>query len=262
LDKRTASAELITYKEFHPIAFKQFEPTEKLEFETFNAAVDEFFSKIEAQKQELQTKQQEELATKRVEAIREDHETRIRDLKQVEISSVLQAQAIERNLEKVDKALFIVQSKLAGGMDWRELEMYLNEERKKGDPVASIIVDLKLMENQIVLLLPCELEEEEEESDVSEAESLNSESEQETWQQKKKEHVYLELARIEIDLSLSAFANARRYYDMKRQSCRKYTKTADASEKVSFQIYSSSLYNSQSNSSLITLGTKIGQTKD
>jgi predicted ribosome quality control (RQC) complex YloA/Tae2 family protein len=234
LDKRTTPSESGGYKEFHPIVFKQLEAAERLEFETFNAAVDEFFSKIESQRVGLRTRQQEESAIKRLEAIREDHKARMRSLEESETSSVFKAQAIESNLEKVDQALFIVRSGLASGIDWRELEKTLDEEKKKGNPIAAMITSLNLAHNHMVLLLPHELDEDDA-FNVSETESeKDSDLEQELFQQRQKEHAYSGLAKVEIDLSLSAFANARRYYDTKRQSHRKHEKTVGASAKVSF----------------------------
>lgn len=40
---------------------------------------------------------------------------------------------------------------------------------------------------------------------------------------------------MDIDLGLSVYANARRYYDMKKQAAKKEQKTIDASNKVSIR---------------------------
>jgi hypothetical protein len=45
-------------------------------FPTFNAACDNFFSQLEAQKIELRTVQQEKNALKKLENVKKDHETR------------------------------------------------------------------------------------------------------------------------------------------------------------------------------------------
>jgi hypothetical protein len=47
-----------------------------LTFPTFNAACDNFFSQLEAQKIELKAVQQEKSALKKLENVRKDHETR------------------------------------------------------------------------------------------------------------------------------------------------------------------------------------------
>ena len=42
--------------------------------------------------------------------------------------------------------------------------------------------------------------------------------------------------KVDIDLGLSVYANARRYYDMKKQAAKKEQKTVDASNKVSIKL--------------------------
>jgi hypothetical protein len=40
-------------------------------------------------------------------------------------------------------------------------------------------------------------------------------------------------AKIDVDLSLTAFANAKRYFEHKKQSSQKHVRTLEAGEKVS-----------------------------
>jgi predicted ribosome quality control (RQC) complex YloA/Tae2 family protein len=191
---------------------------------------------------------------KRLDAIREDHRIRMLGLEEAETSSVLKAKLIEKSLQKVEQALFTVRSALATGMDWAELKELLREKTKRGDPTAAIIVDLDLSHNQIVVLLP-ELSGQEEDGKDYDRKSEGSndslftdeeddfESHQRT-SRGRQEVSHEKLVRIEIDLSLSAFANARRYYDVKKQSRQKHEKTAKASGKVVpvFSSYSIRLY--------------------
>ena len=68
----------LIFQEFHPFLFKQFEGKEHLlTYPTFNAACDNFFSQLEAQKIELKTVQQEKSALKKLENVKKDHETRL-----------------------------------------------------------------------------------------------------------------------------------------------------------------------------------------
>lgn len=164
------------------------------------------------------------------------------DLEEAEISSVRKAEIIENNLQKVEQALFTVRSALATGMDWAELKELLHEKTKKGDPTAASIADLDLSHNQIVVLLPEFSEKEEKDNDYDrKSEDSNDslfaddESDFESHQEISREHQeasHGKLVRIEIDLSLSAFANARSYYDVKKQSRQKHEKTVKASGKV------------------------------
>lgn len=50
---------------------------------------------------------------------------------------------------------------IATGMDWRELEQLIKEERRAGNPVAGLIHSLQLDQNKITLLLSNLLDEEE-----------------------------------------------------------------------------------------------------
>lgn len=223
------------YKEFHPIIPKQFEKMDRLEFETFNAAVDEFFSNVEAQRVESRSKLQEQSVMKRLNAIREDHKTRMLGLEESEASSVKKAKIIEDNLERVEEALFIIRSGLASGMDWTELKEVLNEETKKGNPITSMIADLDLAHNQIILFLPESTKDGNYDDDFDELsedsyEELEAHDEEESGflndsHEKKQQKITEQKLKIEIDLSLSAFANARLYYDMKKHSQQKHQKT-------------------------------------
>lgn len=67
--------------------------------------------------------------------------------------SVTLAELIEYNLEDVDAAILAVRSALATGMNWNDLIRMIKEERKAGNPVASIIHSLQLEKDQITLLL-------------------------------------------------------------------------------------------------------------
>jgi hypothetical protein len=60
------------FDEFTPLLLKQHEGREWVQFETFDAAMDEFFSKVEGQKLEQQQKQQEVAALSRLDKIKAD----------------------------------------------------------------------------------------------------------------------------------------------------------------------------------------------
>lgn len=60
------------YDEFCPILLNQFKSREYVKFETFDAALDEFYSKIESQRSEQQQKAKEGSATQKLKKIRKD----------------------------------------------------------------------------------------------------------------------------------------------------------------------------------------------
>lgn len=60
------------YDEFCPLLLNQFKSRESIHFETFDAALDEFYSKIESQRAEQQQRAKEDTATSKLNKIRSD----------------------------------------------------------------------------------------------------------------------------------------------------------------------------------------------
>lgn len=60
------------YDEFCPLLLNQFKSRDSISFETFDAALDEFYSKIESQRSEQQQKAKESSATQKLDKIRTD----------------------------------------------------------------------------------------------------------------------------------------------------------------------------------------------
>ena len=89
----------------------------------------------------------------------------------------------------------------------------MKEAQAQGDPVASAIKGLKLDSNHIAMVLTDPYPE-----DYSDEEESNNQSNKPV--------------KVDIDLGLTAFANARRYYDMKRTAAKKEHKTIESSGKA------------------------------
>lgn len=60
------------YDEFSPLHLKQFDDRQLMKMETYDAALDEFFSKIEGQRADQQRKAQEDSAFSKLDKIRAD----------------------------------------------------------------------------------------------------------------------------------------------------------------------------------------------
>lgn len=60
------------YDEFCPLLLNQFKSREYMKFETFDAALDEFYSKIESQRADQQQKAKENSAVQKLNKIRAD----------------------------------------------------------------------------------------------------------------------------------------------------------------------------------------------
>lgn len=196
------------YDEFCPILLNQLKSRECMEFETFDAALDEFYSKIESQRSEQQQKSKESSAMQKLNKIRLDQENRVHTLKKEVDNSIKMAELIEYNLEDVDAAILAVRVALANGMAWVDLTRMVKEEKKAGNPIAGLIDKLYLERNCITLLLSNNLDEMNEDEITSPVD------------------------KVEVDLALSAHANARRWYELKKKQEFKQEKTVTAHEKA------------------------------
>lgn len=133
---------------------------------------------------------------KKLEAIRAEQESRVVSLENVQKQHLKHAMLIEMNIENVDKAILVIVTALANGIDWKELHDLVAAEKKKGNPIALLINSLKLSTNQIALKLP-------DEDDV-----------------------------VLVDISLSAHANAKKYYDLKKLAQQKQERTIKANKQA------------------------------
>lgn len=196
------------YDEFCPLLLNQFKSRDSMNFETFDAALDEFYSKIESQRSEQQQKAKESSAMQKLSKIRLDQESRVHTLKRDVDRCVKMAELIEYNLEDVDAAILAVRVALANGMSWEDLARMVKEEKKSGNPVAGLIDKLFLERNCITLLLSNNLDEMDDDERTQPAD------------------------KVEVDLALSAHANARRWYELKKKQESKQEKTITAHEKA------------------------------
>ncbi|XP_058084254.1 uncharacterized protein LOC131231908 [Magnolia sinica] len=196
------------YDEFCPLLLNQFKSREFMKLETFDAALDEFYSKIESQRAEQQQKAKEGSAMQKLSKIRLDQENRVQSLMKEVDRCTKMAELIEYNLEDVDAAILAVRVALANGMDWEDLARMVKEEKKAGNPVAGLIDKLHLERNCIMLLLSNNLDEMDEDEKTSPVD------------------------KVEVDLALSAHANARRWYELKKRQGNKQEKTVTAHEKA------------------------------
>lgn len=205
IEKRPNSEEMFTtYDEFQPYLFSQYinENATFEEYESFNQAVDLFFSKIEGQKIESKVVQQEKHAIKKLEAIKKDHQARLDNLGEMQKVDNEKAQLIESNIELVEGAISVLRSAIASKYSWLMISEIVKDAQDSGDLIASKIKDLKLAKNSFVMLL----------DDPYEKEGGAK--------------------LVDIDIGLSAYANARRFYDHRKDAAKKEQKTIDVTEKA------------------------------
>ncbi|KAJ2520693.1 hypothetical protein H4217_001867 [Coemansia sp. RSA 1939] len=210
------------YDDFGPWLFEQFKSKPYKEFPSFADAADVFFSNIEAQKLKSKAHQQESAAERKLQAIKDEHEGRVSALEKAHRKTEEQARRIEMNLEFVDQAIMIIRQAVAAGMDWKELEDLVADQKTQGNPVAVRIVRLNLSTNHITL----ELDDPEEYWDESESDSSAKEEEEEA----RKE--FSGPMSVDLDIFESAFSNAQRYYNSRRQAGIKHAKTLAVSSQA------------------------------
>ncbi|CAO3636146.1 unnamed protein product [Cunninghamella echinulata] len=226
------SKEIDIYDEFHPYLYNQHKSKKYLEYSTFDGAVDEFYSAIESQKLEMKARNQENAALKKLEAVRREQEGRVNNLLSQQMTNTQKAQLIEYNLDMVDAAISIIRNAVASQMDWLDLKELVLDEKRKSNPIALMIDDLKLKSNQITLLLSephdSDYNTDSDDSDDSDEDDDDDDDVKEEKKEKKKPQVF----KVDVDISLTAFANARNYYDMKRSTAAKHEKTIAATSKA------------------------------
>ncbi|KAJ1827911.1 hypothetical protein LPJ70_007374, partial [Coemansia sp. RSA 2708] len=130
------------FDDFGPWLFDQYASRPHKQFATFSDAADVFFSNIEAQRLRSKAHQQEATAERKLEAIKQEHRGRVESLELAHRRTEEQARRIEANLEFVDQAIAIIRQAVAAGMDWRELDELVRDQREQGNPVAERIVKL------------------------------------------------------------------------------------------------------------------------
>ncbi|XP_035229231.1 nuclear export mediator factor Nemf-like [Stegodyphus dumicola] len=200
-------SEIITNVEFHPYLFHQYMDMKYTEYPCFDKAVDNYFSSMEGQKIDLKAFQKEKEALKKLENVKKDHEQRLLKLLQSQAEDIRKAQLIEMNLELVDKAILVIRSAIANQISWSDIQDLIKEAQLEGDPVAKAIKKLKLDINHFTVLLSNP------HIDSDDGEEMKPQL-------------------VDIDLDCSAYANARKYYDMKRAHAKKEQKTLESSEKA------------------------------
>ncbi|CAI2185456.1 16484_t:CDS:10 [Funneliformis geosporum] len=189
---------------------------------TSTAAVDEYYSSMESQKLIIKQRNQEKAALKKLEAIKKEQYSRVENLQNAQLSNIRKARLIESNVDMVDQAILVIRNAIATSIDWKDLENLVLEEKKKKNPLAEVIVGFKLESNQITLLLR---EYENDDEAFYDSSDTESENENNTLQPTVQE-------KVDVDIYLSAFANARKYYDVKKQSASKQVKTLAAADKA------------------------------
>ncbi|KAI1392324.1 fibronectin-binding protein A N-terminus-domain-containing protein [Hypoxylon trugodes] len=224
----------LLYEDFHPFLPRQFEEDPAytvLSFDSFNKMVDEFFSSVEGQKLVSKLNEKEAAAKRKLDATKADHAKRIEGLQAVQTLNIRKANAIEANVERVQEAIDAVNGLIQQGMDWEDIGKLVDRERRRNNPVASIIVPpLKLEENTITVLLGEAEEEEDDDDDASDTDSVSSDDSGYAGTEASARKARENRLKVDINLDLSPYANAREYYGERKIAAVKEQKTVLQSE--------------------------------
>lgn len=193
-------ADQTRYTDFLPMLFRQFASHPHIKaFEDFDVAVDEYYSKMYAQRVANEQEAHEATVDKRLDKVRVDQDKRIAALEANEQRLQHCAELIEQNIELVDRVIDTLNASLAQQVDWDALTRSVKEAQRAGDATAAVIHRLKLDENKVALLL----------YDVLLAD----------------EDVTMPSDVVDVSLALTAHANATQYYAEKKKAAEKREKT-------------------------------------
>lgn len=189
------------YNEFNPIPMP-FTSKFTKELASFCESVDEFYSRIETQKQEQKAVNMEKQALKKLENVEKDQKERIEALQLTQEQREHMANRIILNQDLVEKALLLIRSALANQFSWQTIEEMRKTAAQNGDPVASSIDSFRFENNEFLMKLGDPYDEE------------------------------AELLKVPIDISMNASKNAQRHFVDKKSAAEKVKKTVASSEKA------------------------------
>lgn len=186
------SIEFEPFREYFDLTKKEGQTV--TEYPTYNQTVDEYFGAILSDRQVNRVEQLHQVASSRLEAAEKEREKRLKGLEDIQAENDRRGYSIQASIDVVDQAIQAVRELLQTGSDWGDIWELVKVEQEKGNTIAEYIKSLDLGNEQIVLRLP----------------SPDNFEEQ---------------VDVKINLSESAWANARRYFEVRKQATEKMDKT-------------------------------------
>ena len=230
------------YEDFGPYLFAQYKQKRYKEFDSFDKAADEFFSSLEAKRAEAAQAKRQAAAYKKVDKLAAELKGQVAVFETARDVSWELAQAIENNASEVEAAITVIRSAIAASVSWDELAKMVEDEKKKGNPVAEIIHSLQLEKNEVTLMLEDSFGMDEDDTSEQEEETAHTESEEDDsddsddFDQQRVRGKAMQSTRqvllVSVDLDLGAYANARRYYDQRKNAASKIQRASSATDRT------------------------------
>ncbi|BDA50353.1 probable nuclear export mediator factor Nemf [Coccomyxa sp. Obi] len=217
----------MVYESFDPLILQQNAGQEVLSFPTYNAALDEFYAKVEGQKAAQARLQAEQAVLSKLDRIRIDQTSRADALEREAQEAEAKAHLIEMNAEAVDEAINAVRVALAQGLSWAELERLIRDEAAAGNRVAGRVHALHLDRNAITLVLPDWIAAADRDADRDADDDVGSADLDDD-----EEAAEAPTSLVEVDLDLNAQQNARAWHADRKARSAKQAKTIEANHKA------------------------------
>lgn len=264
--KETPKGPKEIFDEFSPYLFAQYRDRQYMEYPTFDEAADEFFTRLEVDRVEGAQAKRETAAFSKVDKLQNELDVQVSAFENAKDKSLQLAHAIEGNIVEVDAALTVIRSAIAAAVPWDGLARMVQDEKRKGNPIAEIIHSLQLENNQMTLMLEDTFgsnetdeileeegdDEDDDDDDDDEVEEGSGEPENDgngsvdefgektapTRKNQKPVRIFQSspgtrnALLVPVDIDLSAYANARRHYEMRKSAAAKMEKAAEVKDRT------------------------------
>ena len=197
-------------KEFICFQLHQMKGQLSLEFDWFDEWVDLYFTQIDKQKEESKIQQKEAEIYKKMNRIKNDQLKRIEGLQKEQDNSLAKAKIMQKYIGESQAIIEILNALLQSGLQWKQIWRMIKEEKRAGNPLATIIHELDLQKNLATLLF-------------NTAEIKQDDEAQEYFSDVSDDLI----VKIDLDLTLSAQANIEKYYEIKKKTQDKEERTKD-----------------------------------
>lgn len=133
------------FVEYLPILFAQHAGKKVLTFPSFDEAVDAYYAKLESQRLEREAQAAELAAQKKIEKIQRDQEKMQKALVAQQERMHRGAVLLETYAEEVDKAALVINSALGAGMAWEDISEMVKAESAAGEPCRTPLIEVPSM---------------------------------------------------------------------------------------------------------------------